>query len=295
MRSNKIFYTTLFLFTLLTTRANAGVLEDFTIAPEDTSLTLEEKVNFGNVLRIQKSFDLSSEKDNVAIFKYDQQGTFKINLRTSISTLINLPEDEKIIFFTLGDKKTFSATFNKQLPNILSLKTLFSGFDTNLIIKTDSGSVYNFYLRSFDEDSTVMPHFTVYVVKDSNQEKSVNDKELLKTLKASNDYIKKVNNLDQLNTKYKIKGDKEIAPLFVYDDGKWTYFDFGKNFVSDRIPNAYKVVDQFDSVVNTRAKGNVIIAQSLSPDGWTLKNGDKYVCVRPKTSLFKIYKDERLK
>lgn len=288
MRLTNILYQSLFLILLITARVNAAVLEDLTVIEEETDSP--EKISAS---KIQKSFDKASSKDNVLIFKYDQEETYKINLRTSISTVINLPEGEKITFFTLGDKKTFSANFNKQLPNILSLKTLFSGFDTNLIIKTDLGSVYNFYLRSFDEDSDVLPHFTVYVIKNSNQEQVINEKELLKTLKSNNDYIKKIPSLEKLNTQYKIKGDKEIAPIFVYDDGKWTYFDFGKNFVSDRLPTAYKVIDKFDSVLNTRTEGNLIIAQSLGVEGWTLKNGDKQVCIYPKVSLTKIYKDER--
>ena len=161
-------------------------------------------------------------------------------------------------------------------------------YQTNLIIKTDIGSIYNFYLNSTSKEA---PNFTVYVTKGGAIKKEF----ILKNLQENNSYIKKVKNLNKLNVLYSIKGDEEIAPIFVYDDGKWTYFDFGKNFVSDRLPNVYKVIDKYDSVINTRTEGSLVIATSLGVEGWTLKNGDKTVCIRPKESLYKIYKNDKLK
>jgi type IV secretory pathway VirB9-like protein len=91
-------------------------------------------------------------------------------------------------------------------------------------------------------------------------------------------------------------GDKEIAPFGVYDDGKWTYFDFRKHFISNRLPVAYKVIDKYDSIVNVRVENGFLIAESLSPEGWTLKNGKKTICIRPKDNLLELYKpSEELK
>ncbi len=268
---------------------NAAISKDL-LSQEQEEVTEELKGD-----HIQEIFNSYNSTENIVTFKYDPERTDKINLRPGVATIVNLPEYEKITFFTLGDNKKFIARFNKSIPNILELRTTAPNYDSNLIIKTDIGSGYNFYLRSYNEFSEEIPHYMVYIIKDKNQEQLVKEIELLKDLKAGNDYLKKITSLDQLNSSYKISGDKEISPIYVYDDGKWTFFDFGKNFVSDRLPNIYKVVDQFDSVVNTRIKGNVLIAQSLSPEGWILKNGEKYICVKPKKSLYKIYKDERFK
>jgi type IV secretory pathway VirB9-like protein len=281
--------TLLALFLVPIIEVNALISKDL-LNQEQEEFTEELKGD-----HIQKIFNSYNSTNNVVTFKYDPEKTDKINLRTGIATIINLPEYEKITLFILGDNKKFKAKFNKSIPNILELRTTDPNYDSNLIIKTDIGSIYNFYLRSYNESSEEIPYYTVYIIKDKNQEQLVKEIELLKDLKNGNDYLKKITSLDQLNSSYKISGDQEISPIYVYDDGKWTFFDFGKNFVSDRLPNIYKIVDTFDSVVNTRIKGNVLIAQSLSPEGWILKNGEKYICVKPKKSLYKIYKDERFK
>lgn len=239
-------------------------------------------------------FDKKNPKSNVVAYQYKKEDSYLVKLKSGVSTVINLPENEKIIFFSLGEADTVEVKHNKEIPNLLNLKPLSGYTKTNLVVKTDFGTIYNFYLTTeLDEEES--PNFTVYVTKNESYEEAFREKILLKDLQQNNDYIKKVKSLEQLNTSYQIKGAKEIAPVFVYDDGKWTYFDFGKNFVSDRLPNAYRVVDSLDSVTNTRIEGNLIVATSLSVEGWTLKNGEKYVCVKPKKSLYEVYKDERFK
>jgi type IV secretory pathway VirB9-like protein len=300
------------LVLLHTSNARAEIVRDL-IAEEGieqssgdvNGIKLSEGESSGFFERIFKIFSKDSPKGNIVIYKYDPEVTYQVNLKTSVSTIVNLPENEKITFYSSGDSTLFKITYNKDIPNLISIKTLSNDAESNLVLKTDLGSIYNFYLSSRlpnemeeglkDEKTPNLPNFTIYVVKDKEQEEMAREQILLRDLKAGNDYIKKVKSLDKLNTSYKIKGDKEIAPIFVYDDGKWTYFDFGKKFVSDRLPNVYKVVDQFDAVINTRVEGNLLIAQSLSVDGWTLKNGDKFVCIRPKKSLYEVYHDERLK
>lgn len=259
---------------------------------DDVEASLNEPSFFDKVRNI---FSKETPKGNIVIYQYSQETSYPVNLRAAVSTVINLPENEKITFYSTGDSKLFKIKYDKEIPNFISIITLSNNAESNLVVKTDIGSIYNFFLNSNIDDESEKPNFTVYVIKDKDQEDAVKEKILLRDLQENNDYIKKIKSLDKLNTSYKIKGDKDIAPIFVYDDGKWTYFDFGKNFVSDRLPNAYKIVDEFDSVINTRVVGNLLIAQSLSVDGWTLKNGEKYVCIRPKKSLYEVYQDERYK
>jgi len=288
MFSKKLLYTSIF-FVSLSSASFSAVKKDLLDTLDydiSTHSTKTENIKIPHAGKFQKAFD-KSDLTNVIKYQYNKYDTYKVNLRTSMSTIISLPANEKITFFTLGDNKTFEANHDKQIPNILRVKSLYSGFDTNLIIKTDSSSIYNFYLRSEDENSKTIPNFTVYI------DKTDNSQAVLDNLKQNNTNIKTILTLSDLNTSYKIKGAKDIAPIYVYDDGKWTYFDFGKTFVSDRLPTVYKVIDKSDSVINNSISGNVIIAKSLSTQGWILKNGDKHVCVKPKKSLYKIYKDER--
>lgn len=296
MSQNKNFLTAFFLVTFLISGCpvaladvEADLLEEEVI---DLKVTKGESQGFFD--KIFNIFNKDNPKGNILLYQYNQDMTYSVKLQVGVSTVINIPENEKIIFLSYGDKNSFKVLHDSNIRNLISIQTLINNSESNLIIKTDVGSVYNFFLTSRLEEKE-KPNFTVFVVKDKDQEEMVREKILLRDLKMSNDYIKKVDSLEKLNTSYIIKGDKTIAPKFVYDDGKWTYFDFGKKFVSDRLPNVYKITDQFDSVVNTRTEGNLIVAQSLGIEGWTLKNGDKFVCIRPEKNLAEVYEDKRFK
>lgn len=301
MTKKLILTTFLVLFSYQARAAVEHDLLDEKLAPatEIKDVKVEEssaKSFFTEIPEVIKNvFSKEVPKSNITTYQYNPTISYQVNLQSSVATVINLPENEKITFYSAGDNTRFNIIYNKELPNLLNIITNSNDSETNLVVKTDVGTIYNFYLTSRLQKDSEKPNFTIYVIKDKDQEEMVKDKILLRDLQENNDYIKKIKSLDRLNTSYKIKGDKEIAPIFVYDDGKWTYFDFGKNFVSDRLPNAYKIVDEFDAVVNTRINGNLVIAQSLSVEGWTLKNGDKFVCIRPKKSLYEVYGDERFK
>lgn len=72
----------------------------------------------------------------------------------------------------------------------------------------------------------------------------------------------------------------EIAPVRVFNDGVWTYFDFGDKADAVRRPVAFLVVDGVDSMVNTRTagpSGNILIAEAVGD--FTLRNGNRVVCI----------------
>ena len=297
-QKNKTFLAQFILASFLVTVAPSIALaevESDLMAEESLNLEVSHGESQGFFEKIFNIFNKENPKGNIVLYQYDKEVTYPVKLQVGVSTVINIPENEKIIFLSYGDKNSFKVLHDSNIRNLVSIQTLINNSESNLIIKTDVGSVYNFFLNSRALEEKEKPNFTVFVIKDKEQEEQVREKILLRDLKQNNDYIKKVKSLDKLNTSYRMKGDKDIAPIFVYDDGKWTYFDFGKSFVSDRLPNVYKVVDQYDSVVNTRTKGNLVIAQSLGVEGWTLKNGDKFVCIRPKKLLEEVYHDDRFK
>ncbi|MBT4989372.1 MAG: TrbG/VirB9 family P-type conjugative transfer protein [Rickettsiales bacterium] len=251
----------------------------------------------------QHAFVKSESTDNVTDFNWLPNETFKVNMRLHIKTLIYLPNDEKITAYTLGDNNGFKVMPIQGLSNMISVQSLYAGTDTNLAIIGKTGRIYNFYLRSYAVESKILPDFTIYVKAPSigksyqydykmnvdGSKKSKQDLVLAKLI-DSNDYLKTLSDPKEVNLSYKLYGEKDISPFAVYDDGNWTFFDFtSEGFVSGRLPVIYKVVDGFDVVVNTRIENGFIIAESLSPEGWTLKNGEKIVCVRPKKDLKKLY------
>jgi type IV secretion system protein VirB9 len=261
------------LTTILTTNTYAQPLIDLLQSPTPTQTTHNTKLT-------QKE-RLLRRKHHITTQEYTTDKVYHINLSTFISTTIIIPADENIISYKLGDGQYFAVEHNNDIPNIITLNTMTNGYLTNLtLISKDHTSkqnrVYNFLLKSQKDNSNKTPNLTYKITK--------NKKEILTTLKQSNKHIKNLVDITKLNRNYKIKGDKAIAPKFVYDDGKFTYLDFGNNFKSDRLPTVYKVTDKRDNIINNKIteKDNIIIIESLSlEEGFILKNGDKHVCIKP--------------
>jgi type IV secretory pathway VirB9-like protein len=266
----------------------------------------------------QEAIEKSSSLGMVKNFYYspDSKKSFYIKTRRFIDTIINFPEDEEVAFIVLGDDQAFIVQdFGQIMPNSIVVTTQISGADSSLIVKMKSGNSYKFILASYELDSNVMPFLEVNVnyteEKENNEikteemiyDKARKDKDylrrvkIIKTLRNNDnfngyvDYLKSLKSPDQINANYKMKGSEEIAPDGIFDDGMWTYFDFRKNFVSNRLPALYKVVNGYDVLVNFRIENGFLIAETLSESGFTLKNGEDYVCVKPTESLIKKYKE----
>jgi type IV secretory pathway VirB9-like protein len=252
-----------------------------------------------NLGQVQEAFDDSSPEANVIHFKWSQNHIAKVRLRRNMRTLIHLPQEEKIKAYTLGDQTYFMATPIKNIPYLLSIVGQMPGTDTNLTIVSDSGRVYNFYMRTDPVDSRFVPHFTVFVEvpeltamhavqfdekgmqKQGEGKRFISQEELEELSEPEIDYLKTLPNVDRVNLEYKMYGDEIIAPDAVWDDGRWTYFDFRSGLKTGSLPSVYKVMDDRDNLDNVRFKNGYLIAESISPEGWTIRLGEKSVCIKP--------------
>lgn len=270
--------------------SNDFEVEDLLLFDEKPAVAQKKTKSYSQPLSKMEQAMSRNKIDAVKKYRYSQYRTFKIKMGVFTSTIISLPKDEKIISYSVGDGDIFDVQNTKALPNILTINAKSEDFITNLVVITDKEQkIYNFVLQSYKSERWVVPGFTYYILKSKEEEKE----DLLKSLKNNNKKLEKVNKLDDLNTSYTIKGDDFIAPKYVYDDGKFTYMDFGDNFISDRMPTVYKVVNEYDSIINKHMEGNVLIVETLSPEGFTLKNGDSYVCIKPKKNLNEVYANKK--
>lgn len=274
----------------------------------------KEKGSAVNLRQVQEAFDWSAPEDNVTSYKYDKSMTYKVRLGENMTSLIHLPKNERIKAFTLGDNYAFNADlYGESLPNVINIRGKYPGTNTNLNIIGESGRIYNFYLRQDSNKSDHVPDLTVYINnagagfgkpvipfqmvsfdKAGGQEKAKTKIASAKPYYSAKeisrkklDYLRSLPNPKRINVNYKLFGDKEIAPIAVHDDGYWTYFKISGNLASGRLPVPFKVVDGYDAQVNYRIENGFIIAESLSQEGWTLRNGDLAICVRPEGSLQK--------
>jgi ComB9 competence protein len=269
-----------------------------------------------NLNMVQDAWDDFKGDESVKTFHWSRGKTFKTRLRLNMNTLIVIPE--KLKHFTLGNSKSFQA---QQLSDTLfNVRGIHAGIDTDLKLVGESGNIYNFYLRTDPIDSKIAPHLTVYIEEllskrpihfqhQPNLNKlvgqakvksteSIEDFEATKEIKAismlpkkQQDYLNSLPDPEGVNVQYKMYGDMEISPYATYDDGNFTYFDFRGGLASDRLPVVYKVVDGFETIVNSRMENGFLIAESLSPEGWSLRNGEMVVCIRSKVDLRKLYQE----
>ncbi|WP_104712524.1 TrbG/VirB9 family P-type conjugative transfer protein [Helicobacter cetorum] len=270
-------------------------------------------------------------QDNHLNILYNAGDTYRIRLRYAMTTTFIFDEDN-IIYVSLGDPTGFEVSYpnNEQyaLNNVLIIKPLLIGVDSNLTVIGSSGKVYTFYIFSTTFTSKKNPLLSVFVssnrkigtidVGDKNKKKDQASGIKTNTL-FTNDSFKKIDYSskeiddgkfvkigDEVNHIYiekskisrgyiqkpkskrtwwslwlykrPLKPSKDIQAFEIFDDGKYTYFKFNRDLSVFKFPYPYKVVDKYDSPINSKIVGNYIIAEDVS-DKWTLRLGDEYVCV----------------
>ncbi len=274
---------------------------------------------------LQKAWDApyaSAGQTAPGIMRYSFRPDFVMAVRTReyMVTTLNLPDWEQVTNVIVGDPVVFDAKRIKQ--NVIAVRPNHSGADTNLTAIGSSGNIYSFYVRSEGYNSDQVTDITVYVeanrpmasvngtsvnefITSASMDGSVsghNQAFVNDQVKAPTpDYVREIDFKPE-NLKFDMKilaptmEDAEIAPLRVFNDGIWTYFDFGHKADSVRRPVVYLVVDGVDTMVNTRTSGqtgNVLIAEAVGD--FTLRNGNRVVCVhrtdRPLTARSDEFQD----
>ena len=240
-----------------------------------------------NLQMVQKAFDASSPKDNTVHFRYSPDATYKLRLREFMNTTIVLPKGEKIRSYSLGEDTNFTfvplSKDDDELTNLAQVFAEYPGADTNLTIVGKTGRVYSFYLRSDSVKSSHLPNLLAYV--DDPNFQQVTDGPVSPVMQQQEDpeYLRQLGLVNPAELRYNYKfvnGDMGLAPLRVFSDGHMTYFQFADDNLDgmQRLPTIYRVVDGYDTPVNTRIVGGTVIADTVS-NQWTLRNGEAHLCV----------------
>ncbi|WQS47963.1 TrbG/VirB9 family P-type conjugative transfer protein [Helicobacter pylori] len=164
---------------------------------ENSDSTLKPMTNFN---AIQNNFFAKNRsiKDNAHFIHYTIGDTFNIRLRYAMTTTFIF--DEPIAQVVLGDDIGFSTKMlgeDKEhlISNILLIKPLQIGVDSNLTIIGKSGKVYSFYVFSTTYTSSKNPALMVYVsskeyFKHFTSSKKETNKEIKTTHSTPNKDIK---------------------------------------------------------------------------------------------------------
>ncbi|PKU22818.1 TrbG/VirB9 family P-type conjugative transfer protein [Telmatospirillum siberiense] len=252
---------------------------------------------------LQRSWDRPSAaagQTAPGVIHYMWHSDFVMSVRTRdfmVTTLI-LPAWEKANEFYLGDPVVFEA--KKVRGNVVAVRSRNAGADSNLTVLGATGNVYNFYLRSETWNSSQVTDLTVYVDAPRNGDDmdgigigtsagsgpAADDAPGYGAVAGMPDYLRRiVFRPEDLRFDMKMyarsETDADIAPERIFEDGIFTYFDFGERSDSIARPVVHHLVDGVDTAVNTRTagpRGSVLIAEAVGD--FTLRNGNRVICVR---------------
>lgn len=251
---------------------------------------------------IQRAWDNAPGNAGVYVARYSPDQVFKIRVREFMTTTVILPEWESVTKYILGDGFGFKA--EQTQPHIIVVRSALAGADTSLTVIGESGRVYPFYIRAEGYNSENVPDVAVYVkaerpenprkadlAADTSVEggarKSGDEAPPKSPGQARNqpglespDWLRAIPfDPSKLRFDFTMSGDKSIAPTRVFSDGLFTYFDYSHEWDTSDLPVVYRVVDGVDTPVNTRSNGTMLIAEAAG--AFTLRNGQRVVCVRP--------------
>jgi ComB9 competence protein len=256
--------------------------------------------------QIQRAWDGSAEGAGVQVFRYAPDKVMKLRSREFMTTTIILPSWETIDHADLADDFVFD--IGQPRPNIIKLRPKHVGADSTLTLLGESGNVYAFYIRSEGHNSANISDVVVHVRAEApfpsrpsmktgadfaatpaaavgtpkgegrSAARSARSRELIG--EKDPDFVKPIAfDPTRLRYDFSMSGDKTIAPERVFTDGTFTWFDYGSRWDTADLPAVYRVVDGIDTPINTRVQGTALVAEVSG--AFTLRNGQRVVCVRP--------------
>ncbi len=255
--------------------------------------------NFGPLARpesiggqIQEAWSRPGKKQGIHVQNYCGDCVYKMRLRQYMVSAIQLPKGVKIKSADLGDSSRFEV--KKRSDNTLAVKPTGAGVDSSMLVYTDDGDVYSFYLRAEGINSKTVPDVSFRIVGPQSAGMSFVEFDAKgNPLPNGNAAVATHGSKDFLQTEkfdpgalrgwdqYKLWGDRKLRPEQVFRDDHFTYIQFGEKWNDLELPTAYVVVDGIDELVNTRVQGTTFIVESTHRL-ITLKSGQSFMCIQYK-------------
>jgi type IV secretion system protein VirB9 len=184
---------------------------------------------------------------------------------------IEFEEGETIGTISMGDP---SLWLFEHLGNRLFLKPVGEdNSETNMTV-ISSKRVYHFELMA-KEAKGISDKDLIFVAKFVYPDEK--DKNIVEFTKTTPSDEPDMRNIANYNFNYQYTGEPTIAPIKVFDNGEFTYFQFAKK--NAEIPAIFTVdAEGFESLINFRAAGNYIIAERVAAQ-FTLRSGSDIICV----------------
>lgn len=256
-----------------------------------------------------------SLKPGYAQLTWSKGSVLPIKLRNGMTTLVTLPNGEKIADAVIGNNGLFNIETAKGSNTMyITPVTSNQGSDTNMIVTGESGNVYTFYLRSEPSNSSEITYSQVDVMLDGNgtlntTTGAVNavsgSSSIFKTASSTantvgvdgEDYgwIKSMK-IDPSEFRFDLDifvpnpDDYVIAPERVWRDQIFTYIDFGDKVISmTQRPVVSLLIEGGESPVGFRTDGEdgrLLIVEAVGD--MVLRSGQRIVCIKKREKPFLI-------
>jgi type IV secretion system protein VirB9 len=206
----------------------------------------------------------------VRIIMYQPDEVYKFTGHYRYQSSIEFGSDELIKTISMGDSTSWMLNPS---GNRLFLKPVQQDATTNMTLITNKHTyLFELHARETDDiDDKDMIFIMRFIYPDDGGNEAVTS------------YLDSVpqpdldKDPDKYNFHYTISGPDEIAPLRIFDDGQFTYFQF-RNKNAD-VPAFFKVdEDGSESLINYRTRGDYIVVERVARR-FTLRHGKQIVCV----------------
>jgi type IV secretion system protein VirB9 len=196
---------------------------------------------------------------HIQMVTYDANQVYRVMGMAGYTTAIEFSNDESILSVNIGDSSAWLVNVQN---NIVNLKPVASNPDTNMNVVTSRGT-YQFFLTA-----TALPH---------NRKPTARTIFLLRFRYPESHNITASNSSTSFcNKRYSARGDNTIAPINVYDDGRFTYFNFGGR---KDIPAVFLVDPSGnESVINYHLQGNYVVVETTGKQ-FTLRKGTQVASI----------------
>lgn len=221
-----------------------------------------------------------SKDGHIMSVQYDRNEVIEIPIGIGVSTLIQLEDDEEVAENDhkagagLGDLKAWQVDIR---GNNIFIKPIARNPDTNMVIVTNKRT-YALSLKSSAKGKAG------YIIRFNYPDSRLAEEQLaLKNSLAIQNKIasskgEATKNIGKINMKgYFMRGDSELAPKKMWDDGRFTYLQYPN---SKDLPAVYRILpDGKEILVNTHIDKDVMVLQETAK-GYMLRLGQSVLEVR---------------
>lgn len=223
--------------------------------------------NFSQAMAIKEAKPLAIDR-RLGVMVYSPYDVHKFVGYYGYQSSIIFAEDETIETISMGDSIPWQMVPN---DNRLFLKPIDQDATTNMTLITNK-RVYYFELHA-QEAKDINENGLMFAVKFLYPEEQDSSHIANNSTNAGPDLSDK----SLYNFDYTISGPEIISPIKIFDDGKFTYFEFKDS--ENLLPAIFYVSSQGnEGLINYRIAGKYLVVETIR-DRFTLRHDREVVCV----------------